>query len=94
LQRHRRRDPRCAEDEERAGIEQSDTVVLKQMAVAHERRTPGAVAVEVGILQPASVGQGPSRGCAHGRALGQDRVHPVAGRERLALLDPDRSEQT
>ena len=63
-------------------------------AAADERRVPRAVRIEERLLQSAPIREGADRRLADRRRFGEDLLHPRIGRERRALLDADRGQQS
>src|SRR5262249_61359023 len=57
---------------------------------AKEQGLPGAIRVVVGCLVAGVERDGPRGRISHRRRLGEDLLHPLVRRERLALLDSDR----
>ena len=64
--------------------------LILELVAAEEREAPGAVLIVVIRLLPDLEGDGPGGGVAHRGGLGEDLLHPLVRRERLALLDADR----
>ena len=86
---HRRRDAGCVVVKQRAPI-QHPFAVVRECVAAEEPGQPLAVRKEFLPRITRGKDDRPRGGVTDGNGVGQDRLHPCIGRERLALLDPDR----
>ena len=92
LRVHRRRDAGGEEEvHERSGIEVGHAGLPLELVAAEERAAASCCCRSSKPSFCASpVDDGAGGRVAHGRRLGEDLLHPLVGREGLALLDADR----